>query len=103
MKQIEQVVVKIAIAVRLSSGVGSVPARSTMISDAHHSEIMRKFGSAKRRKGNHWRSAPLEKPCQDDCRSLRKMLFVLTSIQIIKKKFPNDVEIAAPRKPRGVW
>ena len=44
-----QVLEKMAMAVRLISAFGRVPASKTMASAAHHSEIIRKLGSAKRK------------------------------------------------------
>lgn len=44
-----QVLEKMAMAVRLISAFGRVPASNTMASAAHHSEIIRKLGSAKRK------------------------------------------------------
>mmetsp|Transcript_27542 Transcript_27542/g.56790 ORF Transcript_27542/g.56790 Transcript_27542/m.56790 type:complete len:120 (-) Transcript_27542:147-506(-) len=98
-KQMEQVFAKIAIAVRLTSASGSVPDNRTMISEAHHSEIIRKLGTASFRKGDHLVKADREKPCQDLSNSLRRARQVLKTIHEARIALLRDVATAAPMKP----
>mmetsp|Transcript_52849 Transcript_52849/g.142473 ORF Transcript_52849/g.142473 Transcript_52849/m.142473 type:complete len:208 (+) Transcript_52849:471-1094(+) len=99
MKQTESVVAIRDIAAKLNFASGSVPARSTVISDAHHSEIIRKFGSARRRKGHQPRNAPHEKPFQESAKLVRSKRRVLKMIHDIRKKLASEVDTAAPTKP----
>mmetsp|Transcript_66968 Transcript_66968/g.143207 ORF Transcript_66968/g.143207 Transcript_66968/m.143207 type:complete len:115 (+) Transcript_66968:464-808(+) len=65
MKQMLVVLVIKASADKLRWGRGSNPASKTVISEAHHSDIIRKFGSAKRRNEHHLVNVNFEKPCQE--------------------------------------
>jgi hypothetical protein len=99
MKQTESVVAIKDMAAKLNFASGSVPARSTVISEAHHSEIIRKFGSARRRKGHQRLNAPHEKPFHEPDKVVRSKRRVLKMIHDIKKKLASEVAIAAPTKP----
>mmetsp|Transcript_76975 Transcript_76975/g.213954 ORF Transcript_76975/g.213954 Transcript_76975/m.213954 type:complete len:203 (+) Transcript_76975:501-1109(+) len=85
-----------ATAAKLRSAFGKAPAMRMVISDAHHSEIIKKFGSARRMNGRHCVSARLDQPCHEFCSCVRKMLLVLHTIQIIMNTLPQHVAMAAP-------
>lgn len=85
-----------AMAVRLTSAPGRVPASSTMISAAHHSEIIRKLGTARRKNCGHPLKASFDSPCQEFSKSLNARQ-VLKITHNIRRKFPTEVAMAAPR------